>query len=135
MSINKITLLGNLGRDPETRYLPDGAAVTTLALATTHRQKNKQSGQFEPVTSWHKVVFIGKKAEYLIEKCRKGSRLYVEGRVNYRNYEKDGQKHYVTEIVGAEFVPLDKSQVSGNSINHRDNYNSSNDFEEDSIPF
>ena len=97
--INKVTLLGNLGNDPETRYLPNGNAVTNITLATGDAWKDKQSGQVVERTEWHRVVFFGKVAEVAGEYLRKGSQCYIEGRLQTREWEKDGVKRYTTEIV------------------------------------
>jgi single-strand DNA-binding protein len=97
--VNKVILIGNVGGDPETRYLPNGNAVTNLTLATTDSWKDKQTGQQQDRTEWHRVVFFGKLAEIAGEYLRKGSQCYVEGRLQTREWEKDGVKRYTTEIV------------------------------------
>ncbi|HTN30074.1 MAG TPA: single-stranded DNA-binding protein [Pseudomonas sp.] len=97
--INKVILVGNLGGDPETRYLPNGNAVTNITLATTDSWKDKQTGQQQERTEWHRVVLFGKVAEIAGEYLRKGSQCYVEGRLQAREWEKDGIKRYSTEIV------------------------------------
>jgi single-strand DNA-binding protein len=97
--VNKVILIGNVGGDPETRYLPNGNAVTNLTLATTDTWKDKQTGQQQDRTEWHRVVFFGKLAEIAGEYLRKGSQCYVEGRLQTREWEKDGVKRYTTEIV------------------------------------
>ena len=97
--VNKVILIGNVGGDPETRYLPNGNAVTNLTLATTDSWKDKQTGQQQERTEWHRVVFFGKLAEIAGEYLRKGSQCYVEGRLQTREWEKDGVKRYTTEIV------------------------------------
>ena len=97
--INKVTLLGNLGNDPETRYLPNGNAVTNITLATGDAWKDKQSGQVVERTEWHRVVFFGKVAEVAGEYLRKGSQVYIEGKLQTREWEKDGVRRYTTEIV------------------------------------
>lgn len=96
--INKVTLIGNVGGDPETRYLPNGNAVTNITLATSDTWKDKD-GQPQERTEWHRVVFFGKLAEIAGEYLRKGSQCYVEGRLQTREWEKDGVKRYTTEIV------------------------------------
>lgn len=105
--INKVILIGNLGRDPETRYLPSGGAVTNAAIATSESWKDKQSGQMQDRTEWHKVVFFNKLAEIAGEFLKKGSKVYIEGSLRTRSYEKDGQKHYSTEIVADQMQMLD----------------------------
>ena len=97
--VNKVILIGNVGGDPETRYLPNGNAVTNITLATTDSWKDKQTGQQQDRTEWHRVVFFGKLAEIAGEYLRKGSQCYVEGRLQTREWEKDGIKRYTTEIV------------------------------------
>ncbi|WP_213664091.1 single-stranded DNA-binding protein [Stutzerimonas stutzeri] len=97
--VNKVILVGNVGGDPETRYMPNGNAVTNITLATTDSWKDKQTGQQQERTEWHRVVFFGKLAEIAGEYLRKGSQCYVEGRLQTREWEKDGVKRYTTEIV------------------------------------
>ncbi len=97
--VNKVILIGNVGGDPETRYLPNGNAVTNITLATTDSWKDKQTGQQQDRTEWHRVVFFGKLAEIAGEYLRKGGQCYVEGRLQTREWEKDGVKRYTTEIV------------------------------------
>lgn len=98
-SVNKVILVGNLGKDPETRYLPDGGAVTNISLATTESWKDKASGEKKEKTEWHRVGFFGKLAEIAGEYLKKGSQVYVEGRIQTREYEKEGVKRYSTEII------------------------------------
>lgn len=97
--VNKVILVGNVGGDPEVRYLPNGNAVTNVTLATSDSWKDKQTGQQQERTEWHRVVFFGKVAEIAGEYLRKGSQVYVEGRLQTREWEKDGVKRYTTEIV------------------------------------
>jgi len=97
--INKVILVGNLGGDPETRYLPNGNAVTNITLATSDTWKDKQTGQQQERTEWHRVVLFGKVAEIAAEYLRKGSQCYIEGRLQTREWEKDGIKRYTTEVV------------------------------------
>jgi len=99
-SINKVILVGNLGRDPETRYLPDGGAVTNVSIATTDTWKDKASGEKKEATEWHRVVFFNRLAEIAGEYLKKGSQVYVEGRLRTRKWQdKEGQDKYTTEIV------------------------------------
>ncbi len=98
-SVNKVILIGNLGRDPETRFLPSGSAVANISVATTDTWKDKTSGEKKEATEWHRVVFFGRLAEIVGEYLKKGSQIYVEGRLQTRKYEKDGQEHYSTEII------------------------------------
>ena len=105
-SVNKVILVGNLGRDAELRYTPGGAAVATLNMATTETWTDK-SGQKQEKTEWHRVVFWGKVAESLTEYLTKGKQVYVEGRLETRQWnDKDGNKRYTTEIKGDKIVLL-----------------------------
>ena len=105
-SINKVILIGNLGRDPETRYLPDGGAVTNVSVATTDVWKDK-SGEKQERTEWHRVAFFGRLAEIAGEYLKKGSPVYIEGRLQTRKWQdKDGQDRYTTEIVANEMKML-----------------------------
>lgn len=97
--VNKVILIGNCGGDPETRYMPNGNAVTNITLATTDAWKDKQTGQLNEKTEWHRVVLFGKVAEIAGEYLRKGSQCYIEGRLQTREWEKDGVKRYTTEVV------------------------------------
>jgi single-strand DNA-binding protein len=105
--INKVILIGNLGKDPETRYTPAGSAITNVTVATSESWKDKQSGQQQERTEWHKVVFFNRLAEIAGEYLKKGSKVYIEGSLRTRSWEKDGQKHYTTEIVASEMQMLD----------------------------
>ncbi|MCP4569595.1 MAG: single-stranded DNA-binding protein [FCB group bacterium] len=99
-SVNKAILIGNLGADPELRYTPAGAAVASFNIATTEKWKNKE-GQPQEKTEWHRIVLWSRSAEIAKEYLRKGSPVYIEGRIQNRSYEdKDGIKRYVTEIIG-----------------------------------
>ena len=105
-SVNKVILVGNLGRDAELRYTPGGAAVATLNMATTETWNDK-GGQRQEKTEWHRVVFWGKVAESLTEYLTKGKQVYVEGRLETRQWnDKDGNKRYTTEIKGDKIVLL-----------------------------
>lgn len=98
-SVNRVTLIGNLGKDPETRYLPSGDAVTNITVATTDKWKDKQSGEAREATEWHKVSFFGKLAEIAGQYLLKGSQVYIEGKLQTRKYtDKDGVEKYSTEI-------------------------------------
>ncbi|HXW66060.1 MAG TPA: single-stranded DNA-binding protein [Burkholderiaceae bacterium] len=100
-SVNKVILVGNLGRDPETRYSPDGAAMTNISLATTSQWKDKNTGEKREETEWHRVAFFGRLAEIASEYLRKGSQVYIEGRLRTRKWQdkETGQDRYATEIV------------------------------------
>jgi single-strand DNA-binding protein len=99
-SVNKAILIGNLGADPELRYTPSGSAVASFNIATTDKWKGKD-GQLQERTDWHRIILWERQAEIAKEYLRKGSSVYIEGRIQTRNYEdKDGVKRYVTEIIG-----------------------------------
>ena len=105
--VNKVILVGNLGADPETRYMPSGGAVTNVRLATTDSWRDKQSGEQQDRTEWHRVVFFNRLAEITAEYLRKGSQIYVEGRIQTRKWQgQDGQDRYTTEIVANEMQML-----------------------------
>jgi single-strand DNA-binding protein len=106
--INKVILIGNLGKDPETRYMPSGSAVTNVTLATSDSWKDKNSGEQQERTEWHRVVFFNRLAEIAAEYLKKGSKVYVEGRLQTRKWQgQDGQDRYTTEIVANEMQMLD----------------------------
>lgn len=96
--VNKVILVGTLGQDPEVKYLTNGNAVCNLSLATSEQWKDKQTGEKKEKTEWHRVVMFGKVAEIAGEYCRKGSQVYIEGKLETREWEKDGVKRYTTEI-------------------------------------
>ena len=102
-SVNKVILIGNLGRDPEVRYMPSGSAMCTVAIATSRNWKNKDSGERQEETEWHRVVFFDRLAEIAGEYLKKGKSIYVEGRLKTRKWtDKDGVEKYTTEIVATE---------------------------------
>ncbi|PCH64035.1 MAG: single-stranded DNA-binding protein [SAR86 cluster bacterium] len=105
--VNKVILVGNVGGDPETRYMPNGNAVANLTIATSDSWKDKNTGQQQEKTEWHRVVFFNRLAEIVGEYVRKGSKLYIEGRLQTRSWEQDGVKRYTTEIVASEMQMLD----------------------------
>jgi single-strand DNA-binding protein len=105
--INKVILVGNLGNDPETRYMPSGGAVTNISIATSKAWKDRDSGEQKEKTEWHRVVFFNRLAEIAGEYLKKGSKVYVEGELRTRSYDKEGQKHYSTEVVANEMQMLD----------------------------
>jgi single-strand DNA-binding protein len=112
-SVNKVILIGNLGRDPETRYMPDGGAVTNVSIATTETWKDK-NGEKQEKTEWHRVAFFGKLAEIAGEYLKKGSQIYVEGRLQTRKWQdKDGQDKYTTEIIADRMQMLGSRQGMG----------------------
>lgn len=103
MSVNKVILLGRLGKEPELTYTPSGSAVCKFSLATTEKYKGKDGNKHEN-TTWHNIVVWGKQAEILKEYLAKGRELYIEGRIDNRSYESKGEKKYITEIVVEDFT-------------------------------
>lgn len=113
--INKVILIGNLGGDPEVRYTPGGSAVTTVSIATSDGWKDKDSGEMKERTEWHRVVFFNRLAEIAGEYLKKGSKVFVEGRLQTRKWQdKDGNDKYTTEIVAGEMQMLDSKGGSAN---------------------
>lgn len=105
--INKVILIGHLGNDPETRYMPSGGAVTNIRLATSESWKDKNTGEQQDRTEWHSVAFFGRLAEIAGEYLRKGSQVYVEGRLRTRKWQdRDGNDRYTTEIIANEMQML-----------------------------
>jgi single-strand DNA-binding protein len=119
--INKVILIGNLGQDPDTRYTPNGNAVVNLSIATDESYKDRQTGQMVPKTEWHKVVMFGKVAEVAGQYLRKGSKIYVEGKLQTRKWQnKDGQDVYTTEVVvdiSGQMQMLDSRNSDGGGMN------------------
>lgn len=105
-SLNKVMLIGNLGKDPELKYTPSGVAVATFSIATSEQWKD-QDGNAQERTEWHNIVAWRKLAEIVGEYLKKGKKVYIEGKLQTRNYEKDGVKRYVTEIVADQLIMLD----------------------------
>lgn len=113
--INKVILIGNLGRDPEVRYLASGDAVANITVATSESWKDKNTGQLQEVTEWHRIVFYGRLAEVVGEYLRKGSKVYIEGSIHTRKYQdkQTGEDRYSTEIKGRELQMLDGKPADG----------------------
>ncbi len=106
-SVNKVILVGNLGQDPEVKYMPSGGAVTNISIATTDTWTDKSSGQKQERTEWHRVVFFNRLAEIVGEYLRKGSPVYIEGRLQTRKWQdQNGQDRYTTEIIAREMQML-----------------------------
>jgi single-strand DNA-binding protein len=105
--INKVILIGNLGRDPETRYTQSGAPVTNFSVATSENWRDKTSGEQQERTEWHNVVCFARLAEIAGEYLKKGSKVYIEGSLRTSDWEKEGQKHYRTEVIAREMQMLD----------------------------
>ena len=120
--INKVILVGNLGQDPEVKYTAGGAAVTTLSLATSESWKDKDTGQDQEKTEWHRVVLWRRLAEIAGEYLKKGSKVYIEGQLQTRKWEQDGQTRYTTEVVGRDMQFLDSrgNTSSDNSSTYED---------------
>jgi single-strand DNA-binding protein len=112
--VNKVTIIGNLGQDPETRYMPSGGAVTNISVATSETWKDKESGENQERTEWHRIVFFNRLAEISGEYLKKGSKVYIEGSLRTSKWEdKSGQDRYKTEIVAREMQMLDSKGGSG----------------------
>jgi single-strand DNA-binding protein len=115
-SVNKVILVGNLGKDPETRYAPSGDAIVNITLATTDSWKDKASGDKKEATEWHRVVFFGKLAEIAGQYLKKGRQVYVEGSLRTRKWQgQDGQDRYTTEIVANEMKMLGSREGMGDT--------------------
>ena len=104
--VNKVIIVGNCGKDPETRYLPSGVAVTNISIATSESWKDKQTGEKKEATEWHNIVFFGKVAEIAAEYLKKGSKVYVEGKLKTDKYDKEGVTHYSTKIIANQMQML-----------------------------
>ena len=115
-SVNKVILIGNLGRDPETRYTADGAAVTNITIATSDRWKDKATGEMKEATEWHKIAFFGRLAEIAGEYLKKGRPVYVEGKLRTRKWQdKEGQDRYTTEVIADNMQMLGSREGMGGS--------------------
>ena len=115
--VNKVILLGNIGGDPDVRYMPNGNAVTNVTVATSETWKDKQTGQNQERTEWHRIVFFNRLGDIAAEYLHKGSKVYVEGALRTRKWQtQDGQDRYSTEIVASELQMLDSR--GSNAVNH-----------------
>jgi single-strand DNA-binding protein len=113
-SVNKVIIVGNLGRDPETRYMPNGEAVTNITVATTESWKDKNTGEKKELTEWHRIVFYRKLAEIAGQYLKKGSQVYIEGRLQTRKWtDKEGVERYTTEIIADTMQMLGSRQGMG----------------------
>jgi len=119
-SVNKVIIVGNLGRDPEMRSFPNGDQVANVTIATTDRYKDKTSGEMKEITEWHRVSFFGRLAEIVGQYLRKGSQVYVEGSLRTRSWEKDGVKQYSTEIRADQMQMLGSREGRGGADGGRD---------------
>ena len=130
--INKVILVGNLGQDPEVKYTAGGAAVTTLSLATSESWKDKDTGSDQEKTEWHRVVVWRRLAEIAGEYLKKGSKVYIEGQLQTRKWEQDGQTRYTTEVVGRDMQFLDSR---GSSSSDNSSYEDTNqDMSSQNLP-
>ena len=111
--VNKVILVGNVGNDPEVRYMPNGNAVANVSVATSDSWKDKNTGAQQERTEWHRVVFFNRLAEIVEQYVKKGTKLYLEGRLQTRSWEQDGAKRYSTEIVANEMQMLDSRGAGG----------------------
>lgn len=123
--VNKVILIGNIGQDPEIRYTPAGSAITNISIATSETWKDKQTGQSQERTEWHRVVFFNRLAEIAGEYLRKGSKVYIEGSLRTRKWQdQQGQERYTTEIVANEMQMLDgrggAGDATGQPPSHQD---------------
>ena len=142
--VNKVILVGTLGKDPETRYMPSGGAVTNLRIATNEQWKDKQTGEQQERTEWHSIAMFGRLAEIAAEYLRKGSQVYVEGKIRTRKWQdKEGKDRYTTEIIASEMQMLDSRGAGGGSPRYQPERNEqqaapaaagADDFDDD-IPF
>ena len=116
-SVNKVIIVGNLGRDPEIRYMPSGDAIANIAVATSFKSKDKNTGEQKELTEWHRISFFGRLAEIVGQYLKKGSSVYVEGRLQTRKYtDKDGIERYATDIVAENMQMLGgRSGMGGDS--------------------
>lgn len=136
--INKVILLGIVGRDPELRYTPAGTAIATFSLATNVKYRDKNTGETKENVNWHQCVGFGKTGEFIEQYVRKGAKLYVEGSIDYQEYEKDGIKNRVTKITVRDFNLLDSikgehsdgSQQKKNTNTTKQHDNNTTDYEE-----
>lgn len=144
--VNKVILVGNLGADPEVRYTQSGSPVANLRIATSERWKDKQSGEPQERTEWHRVVLFGKLGEIAEQYLKKGSQVYIEGRLQTRKWQgQDGQDRYSTEVVGNDMQMLgSRGGSGGGSSSSSDSYDNtggasgpsgSAPLEDDDIPF
>lgn len=153
ISVNRVTLLGNLGQDPELRTTPTGLLVCTLNIATSERYKDKTTGEWKEVTDWHRVTLWDNLAKRASDYLHKGSKIYIEGRLKYGSYDgKDGQKVYTTDIYATDFIILTpreggsyersisedyqrNSNSNASSITDQLASHLTTDLEEDDVPF
>src|SRR6056297_1513262 len=139
--INKVILIGNLGADPEVRYTPANTAVCNISVATTDQLRDKQTGEQQEKTEWHRVVMFNRLGEIAGEYLKKGSKVYIEGRLQTRKWQgQDGQDRYTTEIVANEMQMLDSrggntQSGAGNTRSGAGNAQGGDDFDDRDVPF
>lgn len=141
--INKVILVGTCGGDPVVKYMPSGGAITNIGVATSEAWKDKNTGEKKEATEWHKVVFFNRLAEIAGEYLRKGQQVYIEGSLKTRSWEKDGQKHYATEIVASDMQMLGGNkggdsaprQERGQSQGRQQSGNQFEELDDMDIPF
>jgi single-strand DNA-binding protein len=122
-SVNKVIIVGNLGRDPEIRYMPSGDAIANIAVATSYKSKDKNTGEQKELTEWHRISFFGRLAEIVGQYLKKGSSVYVEGRLQTRKYtDKDGIERYATDIIAENMQMLGGRQAGGDNGEDQDSY-------------
>jgi single-strand DNA-binding protein len=140
-SLNKVIIIGNLGRDPETRYSSSGDAICNITVATSESWKDKQSGEKKELTEWHRIAFFGRVAEIAAQYLRKGSQVYVEGSLRTRKWtDKAGVERYSTEIRGDEMKMLGRRENAGDDTPPKNSTsqgtdNPAHEFDSDEIPF
>jgi single-strand DNA-binding protein len=135
--INSVTIIGRAGQDCEMRVMPNGNSVATLSLATSESWKDKQSGERQESTEWHRCAAFGKLAEICGQYIKKGSMIYICGKLKTRKYEKDGQTHYSTEIIFNEMQMLDSRDKTGTAqpANNQGQHQQDDNFQDKDIPF
>ncbi len=129
-SLNKVMLIGNLGRDPEVRYMPSGGAMCNLSIATTENWRDKTSGEKKEKTEWHRIVMFGKQAELAEQYLKKGSPIYIEGRLQTRKWTtKEGEDKYTTEVIADRMQFLGSRGAAGGSedTNDKSSFETGND--------
>ena len=117
--VNKVILVGNLGNDPDTRSLPNGGTVASISIATSESWKDKNTGEQQERTEWHRIVFFNRLAEVVAQYLKKGSSVYIEGQLVTRKWEKDGQTHYTTEVKASEMQMLGGRGVQQDDSGHQ----------------
>ena len=131
--VNKVILVGNVENDPEVRYMPNGNAVANISIATSDSWKDRNTGEQQERTEWHRVVFFNRLAEIVEQYVKKGTKLYLEGRLQTRSYEQDGVKKYSTEIVANEMQMLDSRGATGSNQEFGDQSNPPTSPPQDSV--